>query len=98
MSSNFANTLRQLNQSAKLLGMSAKDFDRFKKPKRILEKQITVTMDNGRPKKFDAYRVQFNNARGPFKGGIRFHPQANLDEVKTLALLMAVKCAVVDIN
>ena len=47
--------------------------------------------------KFPAYRVQFNNARGPYKGGIRFHPAADVEEVKALAAAMAIKCAVVNI-
>jgi len=54
-------------------------------------------MDSGEIKEFNAYRVQFNNARGPYKGGIRFHEEANIDEVKALAAGMAVKTAVVDI-
>ncbi|MFH1072047.1 MAG: Glu/Leu/Phe/Val dehydrogenase dimerization domain-containing protein [Nanoarchaeota archaeon] len=69
----------------------------MKQPKRILEFSIPVKMDNGRIEVFTAYRVQYNDARGPFKGGIRYHPEVNLDEVKALALLMAVKCAVVNI-
>ncbi len=58
----------------------------------ILEDTLEV---NG--KKYPAYRVQFNSDRGPYKGGIRFHPEADIDEVKTLAALMALKCAVVNI-
>ncbi|TSC53946.1 MAG: Glutamate dehydrogenase/leucine dehydrogenase, partial [Microgenomates group bacterium LiPW_16] len=54
-------------------------------------------MDNGSLRIFEGYRIQFNSARGPYKGGIRYHPQVDLEEVKTLAFLMAVKCAVADL-
>ena len=54
-------------------------------------------MDDGRVKKFQGYRVQYNDARGPFKGGIRYHPYVTLDEVKALAAWMTWKCAVADI-
>src|SRR3989344_8096595 len=54
-------------------------------------------MDDGKVKIFPAYRVQYNDARGPTKGGIRFHPNADLEEVKELAFLMTLKCAVVDL-
>ena len=54
-------------------------------------------MDNGKIKNFRGYRVQYNNARGPYKGGIRFHPQVDLSEISALAFWMALKCAVVGI-
>ncbi|MDO8648249.1 MAG: Glu/Leu/Phe/Val dehydrogenase [Candidatus Peregrinibacteria bacterium] len=69
----------------------------FLEPHRILKKDIRLKRDSGKEEKFPAFRVQYNNARGPYKGGIRFHPQADEDEVKALAALMAVKTAVVDI-
>lgn len=97
MSNNFSKTVAQIKNVSKFLKLDAKTIKKLITPQRILRKKIAVKMDNGKTKKFEAYRVQFNNARGPFKGGIRFHPQANIDEVKTLALLMAVKCAVVNI-
>lgn len=61
------------------------------------EETLRITRDDGSIDSLLAYRVQFSNARGPYKGGIRFHPAADLDEVKTLAALMAVKTAVVGI-
>ncbi|MFT5280986.1 MAG: glutamate dehydrogenase/leucine dehydrogenase [Flavobacteriaceae bacterium] len=64
----------------------------FFEPERVLEETLSVE-----GKEYSAYRVQFNSARGPYKGGIRFHPEADTDEVKTLAALMALKCAVVNI-
>lgn len=65
-------------------------------PDRVIEKKLKVSL-GGKETELPAYRVQFSNARGPYKGGIRFHPAADLDEVKALAAMMAVKCAVVGI-
>jgi glutamate dehydrogenase (NADP+) len=69
----------------------------FDDPQFVHKKDITIQSGNGSEKKFHAFRVQYNNARGPFKGGIRFHPDANEDEVKALAALMSIKTAVVNI-
>lgn len=69
----------------------------LKKPKRILQSRLRIKLDNGRPAVFSAFRVQHNDLRGPFKGGIRFHPHVDLEEVKGLALGMTLKCAVVGI-
>jgi glutamate dehydrogenase/leucine dehydrogenase len=66
-------------------------------PQRTIQISIPVERDNGDLEVFTGYRVQYNNARGPFKGGIRFHPQTDLDEVKALAFWMTMKCAVVGI-
>jgi len=66
-------------------------------PQRILNVTIPVKMDDGHLQIFQGYRVQFNNARGPYKGGIRYHPQVSLDEVKALSFWMAMKCAVADL-
>jgi len=69
----------------------------FLEPENIIEGNIDVKMDDGSIKSFRGYRVQYNNSRGPYKGGIRFHEDADLEEVKALAALMAIKCAVVNI-
>lgn len=69
----------------------------FTDPQHVHKHDIAVQMDDGSQQNFPAFRVQFNNARGPYKGGIRFHPLADEDEVKALAALMAIKTAVVDI-
>lgn len=66
-------------------------------PERVIEVAVPVKMDDGSLKVFDGYRVQYNSARGPYKGGIRYHPQIDINEVKALAFWMAIKCAVVDI-
>lgn len=86
-----------VERAAELLRFSAAERAALEKPDRILWAELTVPMDDGRTEKFPAYRVQFNNARGPYKGGIRFHPAADEDEVSALAAMMAVKCAVVGI-
>lgn len=67
------------------------------KPKRTLSFTVPLTMDSGEVKVFNAHRVLYNDARGPGKGGIRFHQEVDLEEVKNLAFLMALKCALVDI-
>ena len=69
----------------------------LKQPQRIINVTIPVKMDDGALRIFQGYRVQYNNARGPYKGGIRFHPQVSLDEVKALSFWMAMKCAVADL-
>lgn len=71
--------------------------DQLKQPKRIVNMTIPVVMDDGSQKIFQGYRVQFNNAKGPYKGGIRYHHNVSLDEVKALSFWMAMKCAVADL-
>jgi len=66
-------------------------------PERVLTVSVPIRMDNGRIHRFEAYRVQHSTVRGPAKGGIRYHPQVTLDEVKALATWMTWKCAVVNI-
>jgi glutamate dehydrogenase/leucine dehydrogenase len=69
----------------------------IKYPERILQVNLPVRLDNGRIQRFEGYRVQHSTARGPAKGGIRYHPNVTLDEVKALATWMTWKCAVVNI-
>jgi len=69
----------------------------IKYPERILTVSIPVRMDDGRIHRFEGYRVQHSTARGPAKGGIRYHPQVTLDEIKALATWMTWKCAVMNI-
>jgi glutamate dehydrogenase (NAD(P)+) len=70
---------------------------RIKHPERCLIVSVPVRMDNGRTERFEGYRVQHNTARGPAKGGIRYHPNVTLEEVKALATWMTWKCAIVGI-
>lgn len=69
----------------------------IKYPERVLTVTVPVRMDDGHIRRFEAYRVQHSSVRGPSKGGIRYHPQVTLDEVKALATWMTWKCAVVNI-
>lgn len=71
--------------------------EKIKEPKRIIEVNIPVKMDDGLIRFFKGYRVQHSDIRGPFKGGIRFHPKVDLDEVKSLSFWMSLKCSVVNI-
>lgn len=86
-----------VQKAADLLGLSDADRLRLETPDRVLKADLEITLDSGETATYPAYRVQFNNARGPYKGGIRFHPDADEDEVSALAAMMAIKCAVVDI-
>lgn len=88
----FDTAMEQLRKASKIVNA---DLGILKEPARIIDVQFPVAMDGGDSRIFHGYRVQYNNARGPYKGGIRFHPEVDLDEVKALAFWMAVKCAVV---
>ncbi len=79
------------------LGLSQEELDLLDMPRRSFIVHFPVRMDSGKIKMFVGYRVQYNDARGPAKGGIRFHPDLTLDHVKDLSFLMALKCAVVNI-
>ncbi len=87
----------QIDKVAKLLNLSEAELDILTIPKRILTFSYPVKLDSGDTRYFTGYRVQFNDARGPTKGGIRFHPQVHLEEIKTLSFLMTLKCAVVNL-
>ena len=73
------------------------EYEIISHPKRIIEVTIPVKMDNGKVRMFTGFRSQHNNARWPFKGGIRFHQDVSKDEVKALSMWMTFKCAVIDI-
>ncbi len=89
--------LQQLDIVAKRINLNSGIHDKLKHPKRTLIVSIPIRMDNGSIKVFEGYRVQHNLERGPAKGGIRYHPDVSLDEIKALAMLMTWKCAVVGI-
>jgi len=84
-------------KAADLLKLTEAERIALMTPDRVLTADLALTRDDGSTATYPAYRVQFNNARGPYKGGIRFHPGADKDEVSALAAMMAIKCAVVDI-
>ena len=89
--------LEQLRMAAEKLKLDPGIHEMLKHPKRSLIVSITIKMDNGDIGVFTGCRVQHNDARGPFKGGIRYHPNVTLQEVTALAMWMTWKCAVVDI-
>lgn len=93
----FQNALDQLASVKEQSGLEDDIYEQLKKPKRFIEVSIPVRMDDGRIKVFTGYRSQFNDARGPYKGGIRFHEQVSEDEVKALSMWMTWKTAVIDI-
>ena len=93
----FQNALKQLEDTADIIKLDPDVHEILKQPKRILSASVPIRMDDGRVRNFQGYRVQYNDARGPYKGGIRYHPNVTLDEVKALAAWMTWKCAVVDI-
>ncbi len=93
----FQHFLKNLQQAADTISLSTTAFDLLCKPENIFQTDITFKKDDGTTQTVEAYRVQHNSARGPYKGGIRFHPEADLDEVKSLASLMSLKCAIVNI-
>lgn len=89
--------LDQLSLAAEMLNLEQGIHEYLKHPKRTFIVAVPVKMDDGSIKVFMGYRVQHNNARGPYKGGIRYYPTVDLDEVTALAMWMTWKCAVVDI-
>jgi glutamate dehydrogenase (NAD(P)+) len=88
---------RQLDEVASLIGLNESLHGFLRQPKRVLEVSLPVRMDDGGFRMYTGYRVQHNLSRGPGKGGIRFHPDVTLDEVKALAMWMTWKCALVNI-
>lgn len=93
----FEHYIQNLNKAAAVLGLSQKEVGRLQRANNIIKKKINIVSENGTTITYNAYRVQFNNARGPYKGGIRFHKEAGLEEMKALAAAMAIKCALVDL-
>ena len=93
----FAIAQQQFDEAAELLGLEPAMRDFLRVPMRELHVSIPVRMDDGTVKVFQGFRVQYNDARGPTKGGIRFHPDETIDTVRALAAWMTWKCAVVDI-
>ena len=93
----FRSAMEQLGRAAPRVDVPPSVIARLMQPERIVEATLPVRMDDGTERLFTAFRVQYNSARGPYKGGIRYHPQVTLDEVKALAFWMAIKCAVADL-
>lgn len=93
----FENALKQLDRAVAIGNISKETIMRMREAEREVRVAIPITMDDGSLKIFEGYRVQHSSVRGPYKGGIRFHPDTNMDEVRALALWMSIKCAVADI-
>jgi len=93
----FESLQEQVDEAAKYLDVDEGMLERLKNPERVLETNLSVEMDDGSVEVFRAYRSQFNGDRGPYKGGIRYHPQVSRDEVKALSGWMVYKTATVGI-
>jgi glutamate dehydrogenase (NAD(P)+) len=91
------NAMRQFDEAAARLNIDQTMLDILKLPRKAVIVTLPILMDNGKFKVFTGYRVQHSIVRGPAKGGIRYHPNVNLDEVSALAAWMTWKCAVVNI-
>ena len=93
----FASLQEQLDDAGGYLDIEPDVLERLKHPERVLETNLTVALDDGSLEVFSAFRSQFNGDRGPYKGGIRYHPGVTRDEVIALSGWMVYNCAVVDI-
>jgi glutamate dehydrogenase (NAD(P)+) len=93
----YDNVLKVMDEAVEKGHLSKDMYEMIRNPQRELKVYLPIRMDDGKIKVFEGYRVQHSNIRGPFKGGIRFHQDTNLDEVKALATWMSLKCAVANI-
>lgn len=93
----FQNAVQQLEEAAHLMHLDPNILERLRVPHRALVATIPIRLDDGRIACFEGYRVQHNLVLGPGKGGIRFHPDVNLSEVAGLAMLMSLKCSLVNL-
>ncbi len=93
----FENALKQFDKAAQILKLNKNQIAMIKEPRRITEVNLPVQMDDGTIHIFKGFRVQHSIIRGPAKGGIRFHPDVTVEEVKALAFWMTYKCAVVGV-
>ena len=97
MASTYEKLLTTITEAAKTANLEEDDYISLLSPEREMHVSIPVKMDNGKIKVFSGYRVQHSTLRGPAKGGIRFHQDVNIDEVRSLSAWMTFKCAVADI-
>src|ERR1019366_5624063 len=93
----WLNVVSLIEKAGHLLGLDEGMIKRIVTPERILEVAVPVRMDSGQINMYEGWRIQHNTARGPGKGGIRFHPSVNADEIAALSADMSIKCAVVNI-
>lgn len=97
MSNAFSNVNRYFNKAAQVLSLAPEIAEQLMTPFRELRVECSIRMDDGKIRTFVGYRVQHDNSRGPFKGGLRYSPDVDIDEVRALASLMTWKTAVVGI-
>lgn len=97
MNNPFENAKSLLKDAARTINIKEEDYIVLNYPDKVVEVSIPLVLDSGKIKVFTGYRVQHNNSRGFYKGGIRYHPQVDLEEVKALAFWMTFKCAVLDL-
>lgn len=97
MADQFTQALQQLEIAAAKTNIPKNFLEILQEPEDIITGEVEIDLDSGKKARFPAYRAQHNAARGPFKGGIRFHPQVSEAEVKALSFWMTFKCAVADI-
>lgn len=97
MQNPYQNAMAQLDKVAKIKTFDGELLARLREPNRDIRISIPIKMDDGSTKIFEGYRVEYNNALGPYKGGIRYHPDTEINEVKALAFWMTLKCAVAGI-
>ncbi|WP_028400675.1 Glu/Leu/Phe/Val family dehydrogenase [Ectobacillus panaciterrae] len=93
----FLSTQSIIKEAVERLGYPEEMYELLKEPLRLLQVRIPVRMDDGSTKIFTGYRAQHNDAVGPTKGGIRFHPEVDEEEVKALSMWMSLKCGIVDL-
>ena len=93
----FAKARKRLRRAAKHLEIDPDVLEKLKYPQETLAASLMVRMDDGSRRSFKAWRCRYDDTRGPTKGGIRYHPKVNIDEVMTLAFWMTFKCAVVNL-
>jgi len=93
----YENTLKNMNKAAKVMKLDPEVLAVLSQPQKTLAVSLPVRMDNGKLQVFEGWRVQHSDVRGPFKGGVRYAPEVNMDEVKALATEMSFKCAVANI-
>jgi glutamate dehydrogenase len=93
----LVSTQAVIHEALKRLGYSDEMYELLKEPLRVLTVRIPVRMDDGKTRVFTGYRAQHNDAVGPTKGGVRFHPDVNEDEVKALSIWMSLKCGICDL-
>ncbi len=93
----FENAKQNFHNACKYVDLTKDTKEMLKNPQKVHQVSIPLRKDNGDLEIVEGYRVQYNNLRGPYKGGIRYHPKADVDEVKALAFLMTFKCAVLNL-